>query len=93
MSMTLQQQQAMVQEMYNLENQLEMASIGHRIAMVIAEAMRSHFCLTPSEVNVIVAKFATEEKEKLREELDLVYENGAFRSVDDQPEMPDPELN
>jgi len=91
--MTLEQQKAMVQEMYNLENQLEMASIGHRVAMVIAEAMRSHFCLTPAEVNVIVAKFATEEKDKLRDELDLVYEDGAFRSVDEQPEMPDPELN
>ena len=91
--MTIEQQRAVVEEMANLENKLEMASMSHRVAMVIAEALREHFCMTPPEVNKIVAKYAREKKNTLRDELGLVYEKGAFRSVDEKQEMPDPELN
>ena len=91
--MTIEQQRVVVEEIANLENKLEMASMGHRVSMVVAEALREHFCMTLPEVNQIVAKFARAKKNTLRDELGLVCEKGVFRSVDEQTDMSDPELN
>ena len=97
MSLSREQQHAIFEEMANLENQLEMASMSHRISMVVAEALREHFCITPMEVSKIVARFAADHKETLRNELGLVYDKGSFSSVEDnddnEREMPDPSLN
>jgi len=78
MSMSLGQQQAMVEAMENLEKHLAHATMSHRVCMVMAEALRQKLCMSRLEVEKLMDEFARENAASIRDELALEYKDGVF---------------
>lgn len=93
MSMTLDQQQEMVKMVYEMERVIANISMHHRVAMVFVEALRQKMCLTKAEAEDVLDKFARENTQVIRDELDLEYKDGQFMPTGVSSASIDPERN